>query len=182
MNKFTSLAIALTAVLISCKVKTDSENSNRASFDINAELRKARQDSMTYYSAAQIDSISNVIIRSNTIAAMLGNGKEDVVSLLLARTKPGDAEIHEQMDDIAFIRSGHGTLKIGYDVTGMVKTSDKEPQRNWFYKKINDATERKLSPGDFIIIPAMTAHQYIPDPGDTLTYWTIKVKNVQYRN
>ena len=107
MNKFTSLAIALTAVLISCKVKTDSENSNRASFDINAELRKARQDSMTYYSAAQIDSISNVIIRSNTISAMLGNGKEDVVSLLLARTKPGDAEIHEQMDDIAFIRSGH---------------------------------------------------------------------------
>jgi mannose-6-phosphate isomerase-like protein (cupin superfamily) len=182
MNRITLLNFVLTAVLISCNEKTDSNKDNHASFDINAELKKANVDSITYYRDVQIDSILNVIIQKDSIIATVGKSKEDAPYLLVGRTKPGSAEIHEHMDDIALIRSGHGTLKTGYNVTGIIKTTDKEPWRNWYYETIKDATERTLSPGDFIIIPAMTAHQYIPDPGDTLTYWTIKVKNKKNRN
>lgn len=70
-------------------------------------------------------------------------------------------EIHEQMDDIAITRSGHGTLKTGYEVRGDTRTSGEELWRNWFCDTIKNATDQKISPGDFIIIPAMIAHQYI---------------------
>lgn len=61
-------------------------------------------------------------------------------------------------------------LKTGYKVTGEIREEDEEPWRNWLGGVIQDKKEIELSPGDFIVIPAMTAHQYVPNSGDTLTY------------
>lgn len=86
------------------------------------------------------------------------------------------------MDDIAIIRSGHGMLKTGYEVAGNIRTTGEERQRNWLCDSIVNGRVQSLSPGDFIIIPAMTAHQYIPDGGDKLIYWTIKAKRAKTSN
>jgi hypothetical protein len=182
MNKTKLFIIVVTTGLIACNTQTDSNNSDHSSFNVNAELKKRNGDSVTYYQHLQIDSILNVIIKNDTIGTALGKSQDGIPYLVLARTKPGFAEIHEQLDDIAIINSGHGTLKTGYQVTGKINTTGEEPWRNWFCEGIKDGTERKLSPGDFIIIPAMTAHQYIPDRGDTLTYWTIKVRHIKNTN
>ena len=164
---------------ISCKNTGKRDNST---FDVNAEIKKQHRDPVTYYENYQIDSIWGKALKIDTIATMVGKSQEDIPYLILARTKPGFAEIHEQVDDVALIRSGHGTLKTGYEVTGRIITNDEEPWRTWLGEAIKGGSERKLSPGDFIIIPSMTAHQYIPDPGDTLTYWTIKIKRVKNGN
>jgi mannose-6-phosphate isomerase-like protein (cupin superfamily) len=178
MNKFNLLIIVLAAVL-SCKTKIDTSKENHPSLDFNAELEKASGRSVTYYRNLQLDSIVNTLIKNDTIGTTLGKSSENVPYLITVRTKPGLVEIHEQMDDIAIIRSGHGILKTGYQVAGKIRASGEEPWRNWFCDTIKSATDQKLSPGDFIIIPAMAAHQYIPNSGDTLTYWTIKVKHLK---
>ena len=172
------LSFALTT-LLSCKTKIDTSKENHPSFDINAELRKKSGDSVAYYRNFQLDSIVNTLIKNDTIGTTLGKSSENAPYLITVRTKPGFVEIHEQMDDIAIIRSGHATLKTGYQVAGEIRTAGEEPWRNWLCDTIKSATDQKLSPGDFIIIPAMTAHQYIPNDGDTLTYWTIKVKHLK---
>jgi hypothetical protein len=118
------------------------------------------------------------MLSNNTLAVTLGISPDNAPYLFLARTKPGDAEIHEQMDDVAIIRSGHDVLKTGHQVFGKIATEDKAPWRNWFCEGIKKPEERTIGPGDFVIIPAMTVHQYVLGPGDTLSYWTIKVKQV----
>ena len=45
--------------------------------------------------------------------------------LFLARTQPGYVEMHKQLDDMAIIRSGHGTLKTGYQVAGKIRATVK---------------------------------------------------------
>ena len=171
------LFIVFISVYASCHTPTDSKENSDPSFNLDAELLKRSSDTIVFFSHLQIDSVLDKMILNDTIATTLGKNQDNTPYLLLARIKPGAAEIHEQVDDVAIIRSGHGTLKCGHQVSGNIKTVDNAPWRNWFCDRIENATERKLSPGDFIIIPAMTAHQYVPDSGDTLIYLTIKVKH-----
>ena len=179
MNKIKLLIIVLTATLMSCKTKTVSNKNTESPPDINSELKKSSGDSITFYRTVQIDSVINTLIRIDSIGTTLGKSQDSTPYLITVRPKTGYAEIHEQFDDVAIIRSGNGTLKTGHQVLGKITSTGVEPSRNWLCDSIKDATEQKLSPGDFIIIPAMTAHQYIPDSGDTLTYWTIKVKHLK---
>lgn len=178
MNNF-KLLIVMATSLVSCKTQTDSKKDSQSSIDVNSELTKRKWDTVIFYHNPQLDSIINMLIKNDTVATALGTSQENMPYLLCARTKAGYVEIHEQMEDIAIIRSGHGTLKTGHEVTGKIRPSGKEPWRNWFCDSIKTTNEQKVSPGDFIIIPAMTAHQYIPDPGDTLTYWTIKTRHLK---
>ena len=178
MKKISLLIIVVTA-LFSCNNKIATRKVNYPSFDINGELKKNNAAAITYFRNIQLDSIVNALIKNDTIGTTLGKSNDNAPYLITVRTKRGFVEIHEQMDDIAIIRSGHGTLKTGYQVSGDVRTSGEEPWRNWYCDRIENALEQKLSPGDFIIIPAMTAHQYIPEGNDTLTYWTIKVKRLK---
>ena len=140
---------------------------------VQGQMKSA--DSVTFYSHTKVDSMLNAKVSPERVSRLLGRSKDNEPYLVIIRTKPGDVEIHEQFDDVAIIRSGHGTLKTGHQVKGQ-KESGKLPAREWLGGIIEDAKERSLSPGDFIVIPAMLAHQYIPQGGEPLTYWTIKVK------
>ena len=182
MNKINLLVMLFVAGAVACNTKTGSNDSNNSSFDINTELSRHSNDAVTYVQSLQEDSIVNQLLINDTTGTSLGASQDGEPYLFLARTKAGFVEIHEQMDDVAIIRSGHGTLKTGHEVTGKINTTNAAPSRNWFCEAIKEATERRLAPGDFVIIPAMTAHQYVPDQGDTLTYWTIKVKRVKAVN
>jgi mannose-6-phosphate isomerase-like protein (cupin superfamily) len=179
MNKIKLFIILLTVTLMSCKTKTGSSKNAEYLIDINSDLKKFSGDSITFYRTVQLNSIVNTLIKNDSIGTTLGKSQDSTPYMLTVRPKTGYAEIHEQFDDVAIIRSGNGTLKTGHQVGKMIRSEGIEPSRNWFCDSIKDATVQKLSPGDFIIIPAMTAHQYIPDSGDTLTYWTIKVKHLK---
>ena len=91
------------------------------------------------------------------------------------RTAEGAVEVHEQYDDVAVIRAGHGVLRTGPTADG-AKLSGTAPMREWLGGSIPKATERRIAAGDFLVIPAGLAHQYIPDSGDSLVYFTVKVR------
>ena len=144
-------------------------------FSVDAYAQSG-SDTVTYYSYSAIDSfLVNPTSSTRLIAKVLGRSADGEGYLVGARTQPGDVEIHEQFDDVAIIRSGHGILRTGRKVHGQ-KVSGEKGAREWLGGVIEEASERNLSPGDFIVVPAMLAHQYIPSPGETLTYWLIKVR------
>lgn len=171
--------ILLLVIVTSCEAKTKSTKSSTSSYDINGDLGKFIGDSVSTYRKVQLDTIVSSLIRNDSIGATIGKSQDSSLYLLTVRPKTGYVEIHEQYDDVVIIRSGSGTLKTGHQVGKIIRSDGVEPSRNWFCDSINNATMQKLSPGDFFIIPAMTAHQYLPDAGDTLTYWTIKVKRLK---
>ena len=179
MNKAVLYIIAFTLTLMSCKTKSISNKSLGPSFDINSDLKNFTADSIISYRTVQLDAVVNMLIKNDSIGTALGKSQDSSLYLLTVRPKAGYVEIHEQFDDVAIIRSGNGILKTGHQVGKMIRSEGEEPWRNWFCDSIKNATIQKLSPGDFIVIPAMTAHQYIPDSADTLTYWTIKVKHLK---
>jgi mannose-6-phosphate isomerase-like protein (cupin superfamily) len=176
--------VNVVAGLICCLVSTQSQNAiaqKKAQIDGRNQSVVGKSDSIILYTKQEVDNAIKVNLdkamkaNANYANAQLGMSKENAPYLVVARTKPGLVEIHEAWDDVAVIRSGHGILITGYQATGDKKVTNEEPQREWRGGVIQNGKERNLAPGDFIIIPAMVAHQYIPNSGDTLTYWTIKV-------
>jgi len=159
--------------LISCNRPLASAN--------DAAKQKKTADSVSFFTSDQMDKFLqnglDSVIRSNgsplLATHILGSSMEGAPYLLVIRSGPGMVEVHEQWDDVVIIRSGHGILKTGYQVVGDKKETS---PGNWVGGSILGGNENVLSPGDFLIIPAMEGHQYIPGTGDHLTYWTIKVK------
>jgi beta-galactosidase beta subunit len=179
MNNLRLSIVLFVVILLSCKTKNDANKNVPSAFDINTELKNFTGDPITFNSTMQLDSITDVLIKNDSIGTSLGKSQDGALYLLTVRPKTGLVEVHEQFDDVAIIRSGKGMLKTGHQVGAMIRTEGAAPSRNWFCDSIKNAAERRLAPGDFIIIPAMTAHQYLPDRGDTLTYWTIKVTHLK---
>ncbi|HEX6892863.1 MAG TPA: hypothetical protein VF141_19275 [Chryseolinea sp.] len=147
-----------------------------------SHAQKTGADSVIFFSKSQTDSIFNgKASTERALAFLLGSSQDKEAYLVILRTKPGDVEIHEQFDDVAIVRSGYAMLKTGNKVSGH-KESGSPGAREWAGGMIEDGKERSLSPGDFVVIPAMLAHQYIPKAGEPFTYWTIKVRRTKPSN
>lgn len=128
-----------------------------------------------HFTSAQIDSASSSKRTPDKPGRLLTPGPLQEPYLIVVRLAEGAVEIHEQYDDVAVIRSGHGVLRTGKQASG-AKVSGSAPKREWLGGTINEATERKIAAGDFLVIPAGLAHQYVPAEGDSLVYFTIKVR------
>jgi mannose-6-phosphate isomerase-like protein (cupin superfamily) len=128
----------------------------------------------------QIDSISSSKVSPDKPGRLLATGPSDERYLVVVRTGEGAVEIHEQYDDVAVIRAGHGVLKTGASATGS-KLSGAAPNREWLGGEIHDSAEYPVGAGDFLVIPAGLAHQYIPAAGDSLVYFTIKVRQADVK-
>lgn len=171
--------VALLILCISC-----NQNKNDAT-DTNQTASDKVQPGIFYYSSNQVDSVLQATVGDTSSIQSLGTGvildrgPGDEPYYISKRTVDGYVEIHEQYDDIVVIRSGHGRLRTGRKVDGSKLLNGEKPWRNWYGGQIIDLNEKRISPGDFIVIPAMTGHQYIPDKNDTLIYWTIKIKRVK---
>lgn len=171
--------VASMILFISCNQnKNDHNNTNQSTSE-------KLQPEVFYYSTRQVDSILSATagdtssIQSLGTGVILDRGPGDEPYYISKRTVEGYVEIHEQHDDVVVISSGQGRLRTGRKVDGSKLLNGKEPWRNWYGGQIIDFTEKRISPGDFIVIPAMTGHQYLPDKNDTLIYWTIKIKRVK---
>ncbi|MGC3943418.1 MAG: hypothetical protein QM762_02600 [Chryseolinea sp.] len=140
---------------------------------MHAQLTTSR--TVTKLSSAQIDSASSSKITPDKPGRLLATGPSGERYLVVVRTGEGAAEIHEQYDDVAVIRAGHGVLRTGATATG-AKLSGTAPNREWLGGQISGAKEYRVATGDFFVIPAGLAHQYVPDAGDSLVYITVKVR------
>ncbi len=142
---------------------------------VTAPAQKLRPDSVIYYSKVQVDSAARSTRTPDKPGRLLAKSKEGESYMVVVRMKPGDVEVHEQFDDVTMIRSGSGVLRTGYKVRGNKASGPKE----WLGGIIEDKRDRKIAAGDFFVVPAKLGHQYIPNPGDSLTYIVIKVRHHQ---
>ncbi len=94
-------------------------------------------------------------------------------SVLVAhREGSGEAELHEEFNDISMVRSGSGTLVVGGRIVNGRTTAPGEIRG----PSIEGGEKRKLSPGDIVHVPPRTPHQVLLEPGQKLTYVVIKIR------
>jgi len=180
MRILTQATIVASLILfISCNPGTsDTSDTKKSTSDTS-------QPGVFYYSRNQVDSILLATVGDTSTVQSLGTGAivqrgpEGEPYYISKRTVQGYVEMHELYDDVVVISSGHGRLRTGRKVEDNKLLNGEKPSRNWYGTKIIDFNERRIGPGDFIVIPAMTGHQYIPDKNDTLIYWTIKLQRVK---
>lgn len=142
--------------------------------------RPSQPDTVVIYTPQK--KVDSILMSGPTdqVWRLLGAHHQMATYLVVSRNKPGEVEVHERWDDVVIVCSGHATIKTGDHVKDQ-KMTGQAPTREWKGGVIADVEQKHLSPGDFLIIPAMVAHQFIPDKNETFTYWTIKIRNQQVR-
>lgn len=92
---------------------------------------------------------------------------------LIYRALTGEAELHEEFSDVFIVRSGSATLVLGGDLQERRAVGPGEVAA----KSIAGGERRKLKVGDVVHIPAKLPHWVFLDPGETVTYLIIKLKD-----
>jgi len=87
------------------------------------------------------------------------------------RDHSGNVEVHLTKVDVMVIQSGTARLVYGGEGVGMHPTAANELQGT----SIDGGTTIRVNPGDVIHIPAGVPHQFLLDPGETITYLVVKV-------
>lgn len=76
------------------------------------------------------------------------------------------SEMHENKTQIYMMMSGTGEVALG----GKPAKDHETPDGQHSGGPLAGATNYRVKPGDFVIIPPYTWHQALPDPGQTLEY------------
>jgi len=87
------------------------------------------------------------------------------------RDHSGNVEVHLTKVDVMVIQSGTARLLYGGEAVGLHPTAENELQGT----TIKGGTMIRVNPGDVIHIPVGVPHQFILDPGETITYLVVKV-------
>src|SRR5215212_1537159 len=100
-----------------------------------------------FASSAEIEAASVRASASTTaVARLLPDG---VYQYFVAkRNQQGLAEIHGQLDDVTFIRSGRGVLRTGQTLAGQRETAPGE----WRGDGVQDPVERPIGAGDLVVL------------------------------
>jgi hypothetical protein len=129
-----------------------------------------------YWSASDLKALSKTLapkLNAHKVAsANLGDFGVDHV-LVVHREGSGEAELHETEADVIMVISGEGTMLVGGTMPGSKTTTAGEVRG----PSIDGGTVRqKMAPGDIMHIKPKTAHQVLLEPGQQITYFTLKVK------
>ena len=90
--------------------------------------------------------------------------------ILLRRTKPGKAEVHQMQADVWYVIDGGCTLVTGGSVVGGAPTEPGEIRGSG----IQGGEEHLLAKGDFIRIPAGVPHWIKKITGNEIVYIVVK--------
>lgn len=100
--------------------------------------------------------------RQGTALATVPMGPDGPKAVLLRRTKSGEPEVHEHLDDVFMIRSGRAKVLVGGTVAGNRQVSPGE----WRGGTITGSDQFEVEAGDVLWIRAGLPHQVIlPDGG-----------------
>src|SRR5271163_2528064 len=92
-------------------------------------------------------------------------------TMLAVRAKSGVAEVHANWDDYFFVIDGAGTLVTGGTAVDPKAGEDGETRGT----RVDGGTPTPMRKGDVIHISAKVPHQVILAPGETVTYYVVKV-------
>ena len=93
-------------------------------------------------------------------------------TMLAFRSRSGAGELHEHFADIFTIVDGHATLVTGGHLTDPKATHPGEMAGTG----VEGGSAQELQPGDIVHIPAGMPHQMQIAPGESVTYFVVKVE------
>ena len=92
-------------------------------------------------------------------------------TMLIVRGKDGEAELHQTIADAFFVVGGKATLWTG----GTMQNSRNSGPGEQRGSGLTGASSVSLKTGDIVHIPANVPHQLRVAPGDSFTYFVVKV-------
>jgi mannose-6-phosphate isomerase-like protein (cupin superfamily) len=140
-------------------------------------LAVAQQPAVDHYSAADFAQMSKSlkVEASHSPDGLAGKTLQKYgnhLTMLSFRNKSGSAELHEHFADFFFVVNGKAKLVTGGTVVNPKTTSEGEIRGS----SIESGKEQQLNQGDIVHIPANVPHQLLLSPGNTFTYFVIKVQ------
>jgi mannose-6-phosphate isomerase-like protein (cupin superfamily) len=92
-------------------------------------------------------------------------------TMLAVRAKSGGAEVHANWDDYFFVIDGSGTVMTGGTAVDAKAGDDGETRGT----RVEGGAPTPMHKGDVIHISAKVPHQVVLAPGETVTYYVVKV-------
>jgi len=131
-------------------------------------------DGYIFKSAGEIDKTISKPEAGRVYGATFMNDHENYYIEFVKRLDHGNmVELHPHWVDQITIIAGEGVLTFG----GTVKDGNVAANGEVRGGTQVGATTQKLAPGDFVLIPAGSAHKFDAAPGKTLTYVVSKARN-----
>lgn len=131
-------------------------------------------DGYIFKSAGEIDAVISKPEAGRVYGATFMNDHENYYIEFVKRLDHGNmVELHPHWVDQITIIAGEGVLTFGGKVEGGTIAANGEVRGGTQV----GATTQKLGPGDFVLIPAGSAHKFDAAPGKTLTYVVSKARN-----
>lgn len=127
-----------------------------------------------YWSRTDLAKMANALapqmnaykFKSDTIANA-GNHR----FLITHREAIGQSEYHDKESDIVFVQSGRAKLIYGGKMVDAKTTASGESRGTG----IKGGEVQVLSPGDVVVIPPKTPHQFVPEGSQAFNYFVVKV-------
>jgi mannose-6-phosphate isomerase-like protein (cupin superfamily) len=130
-------------------------------------------DAYKFMSAGDIDKLTSRPEPGRVYGATFMNDHENYYIEFVKRLDHGNAvELHPHWVDQITIIAGEGTLTFGGTVTNPVVGAGGEVHGGTQVGAITQV----LHPGDFVLIPAGSAHKFDAAPGKTLSYVVAKAR------
>jgi len=128
-----------------------------------------------YYSASQLQELSKKLSKQQKTDGLVTQQLEKYQNdwtLMVYRDTSGGAEMHAHASDFYVVVAGSGTL-----VTGGTMVNPKTVREGEFTSKtVRGGHSQKLNAGDVVHIQPNTPHQMLLEPGHTISYFVLKVK------
>ncbi|CAN5856503.1 hypothetical protein BH11GEM2_BH11GEM2_24620 [soil metagenome] len=124
----------------------------------------------TILAPAQLKAIADSLPAASLASIPLGRGSGYTYSFS-HRDVTGAIEVHVLWTDMFVIQSGSATLLTGGSLAGATQSSAGE----WRDGTLTGGTMAPVKPGDVVIIPAGTPHQFRLAPGEQVNYLTLKI-------
>lgn len=110
------------------------------------------------------------LVDGRPASSIIRQGDNHMV-LTVRRVAPGEAEVHERMNDLFIVQEGAAQVVVGGSLTGAKNTFPGE----WFGGEIAGGHVQKLEAGDILWIPAGMPHRVMPDPVKHVRYLVVKI-------
>ena len=145
-----------------------------AATPVLAQVRATPPDPYIFKSAGELDAMISQPNAGQVYGTKYLNDHENYGIEFVKRLDHGNAvEFHPHWVDQITIVAGEGVLTFGGKIEGGTTTPNGEIRGGTQV----GATTQALHPGDFVLIPAGSAHKFDAAPGKTMTYVVAKARN-----
>ncbi len=132
---------------------------------------------VVYWTAASLRSADSSELTPQARAANNGVGSKTFMNLqthrvmMAHREKPGVPELHKAETDVFVIQSGEGILQVGGEIVDR-----KDNAAGATGSSIRGGAQHTMGVGDVINIPPNVAHNWLLTPGQSVTYFIVKIE------